>query len=175
MYENSENLKICQDAKYGCRFDANPCCRYSKNLKREKPCGNFDCLYWSADYWSWQKPGLSRYVLAMCIQFSFYVFILFSIETSLMSKFYNKKQYLKLNETLKSTDKEKDVLKEEKRIQKLIKNNLMDTLTVNKLSKLYSDFQAVKEISFGVNLHECFCLLGFPFFLIKKNLLLIHD
>lgn len=160
MYDNYENLKICQDAWYGCRFEANPCCRYSKNLKREKPCGNFDCLYWSSDYWSWQKPGLSRFAFAMCIQFLLYVFILFSIETSLMSKFYKNKN-IKSDKILKTIDIEKDVENEEKRVEKSIKNNLMDTLTVYRLSKLHSDLQAVKSISFGVNIYECFCLLGF--------------
>ncbi|CAF1041355.1 unnamed protein product [Brachionus calyciflorus] len=158
MHNNFENLKICQDAYYGCRFEANPCCRYSKYLKREKPCGDFDCLYWNSDYWSWQKPGLSLHAFNMFIQFLINSLLLILIETSQFKKLTSNK--ISKKQEFKYLEKDSDVEHEEKRIQKSIENNTTDTLIVSNLSKFYSNFHAVKNISFGVNVNECFGFLG---------------
>lgn len=164
MYDNYENLKICQDGWYGCRYEANPCCRYAKNLKREKACGNFDCLYWNSDYWSWQKPGLLRFAFFMFLQFLAHIVILLLIETSFIKKFNCKKPKKSLK--FECLEKESDVECEENRIKKTISNlnSSTDTLIIHDLCKSYSDFLAVKRISFGVKTHECFGLLGLFFY-----------
>ncbi|RNA25639.1 ATP-binding cassette sub-family A member 3-like [Brachionus plicatilis] len=131
LYDNYENLKLCQDASYGCRYEPNPCCRYVKQLKRKKACGDFDCLYWNNDYWSWEKPGLSRYAVSL-----------------LFHSFFSRKKNLafKLNsKEIQNSEVDSDVI-----------NNFM----VSSLTKYYLNLRAVNQISFGVKFKECFGLLG---------------
>ena len=70
MNDNYENLKICKDAAIFCRYQPNPCCRYTK-LKIEKPCGKLDCLYWNENYWSWEKPGILKFIVLSVLVLGF--------------------------------------------------------------------------------------------------------
>ena len=59
--------------------------------------------------------------------------------------------------------KDFDVLQEEKRISKIDPRiGYNEILIVDKLAKYYSNFIAVKSISFAMNKSECFGLLGRP-------------
>lgn len=151
-------MNLCEDASFGCRYEPNPCCRYVKQLKRDKACGDFDCLYWNKNYWSWEKPGLSRYALTLVAQAFIHFIILYFIENPSHSR---KKNYDNKFDT-KNSEKEEDtdVLNEKIRIEKLISNKDQDCFMVSSLSKFYKNFRAVNEISFGIKLKECFGLLG---------------
>lgn len=171
MNDNYENLKICKDAAIFCRYQPNPCCRYTK-LKIEKPCGKLDCLYWNENYWSWEKPGLLRFIVFMLTQIIIQYTVLMLIENSSIRKLNyslnrkqsSQKQKSQLNQNEKFGDdlaKDSDVIREENRITNLLKNKKKsDIFIVEKLAKYYSDFIAVKGISFGMNKTECFGLLG---------------
>lgn len=171
MYENSKVNKICVKAQKMCRSFPNPCCRYAQ-VKETKPCGNdFDCLYWNEDYWTWQKPGLSRFVFIMLVQCVLQLVCLIIYEAGVWRRF---RYFIKRVDVSKSfekqlaiekfygdIDKDSDVVDEENRIRKLsnLENN-QEMFYTNNLTKYYEDFKAVKGISFSIKNSECFGLLG---------------
>nr|QNH67863.1 ATP-binding cassette transporter subfamily A member 3-like protein X4 [Brachionus rotundiformis] len=158
LYDNYENLKLCQDASFGCRHQPNPCCRYVKELKREKPCGDLDCLYWNTDYWTWEKPGLLKYAISLKFQCFFHFLILYLIESDVCR---NKKKICGQQNAKDNTlDSDSDVTNEKIRIKKLISSKDQDNFMASSLTKIYSNFKAVNQISFGLKFKECFGLLG---------------
>ena len=175
MNENYENLNVCRDAQYGCRYDPNPCCRYKRVKKFEaKPCGKHDCFYWNENYWTWEKPGLSRYVLSLLIQFLIQLLILMLIENNVLRQIrywlFKSKRLLNDQQLLLQSEneefygdikKDSDVIQEENRVSNILTDkNYSDIFVIDQLTKYYADFIAVKGISFGINSTDCFGLLG---------------
>jgi len=185
MTDNFENLKVCgqynsngtyDSNEFSCRYHPNPCCRYYKNVIREKPCGSFDCFYWNSNYWAWQKPGLLRYILFMLLQILVELAVLILIENSYLRKmsYIFKRRFFALSKEPNvdlqiqkekfygDIEKDTDVIEEEHRVSNTVtNNNCTEFFAVDKLVKHYSNaFVAVKGVSFGINSSECFGLLG---------------
>ena len=163
MQDNFEILKVCRDGSLFCRSEPNPCCRYAQ-LKVDKPCGNLDCFYWNENVWSWDKPGLSRFVFFMLIQFVLQFALLLCIETGYLRRvqysLFPKRKCLKQVRVVGDMSKDSDVIEEENKIAAMGSNSTDTLFKVNSLTKNYSDFAAVRGISFSLNHSECFGLLG---------------
>lgn len=162
MYDNNQNLKQCVDASLFCRKEPNPCCRYRPNPDVEKQCGTYECFHWNENYWSWSKPGLSRYALAMLIQFVFQFAILILIETGIFRRIRYSflKENLVQSNSVNNEDFESDVVKEENLAQKMLSQKDKSLFVASKLYKCYNDLTAVKRLSFYIDNNECFGLLG---------------
>lgn len=157
IYDNSKISIVCNKIEKWCDSVPNPCCRYY-NTTMKNPCGDFDCLYWTNDYFTWEKPGLLRLISVMLSQSIFYFILLFYVESGLWKKI---KELFSRKIILVNTNSDSDVVEEEYRINNMISKNKHDDLfIVDKLVKLYDDFLAVKGISFGIKSSECFGLLG---------------
>jgi hypothetical protein len=173
MYSNYQAIKTCKNLTYLCSYAKNPCCRY-ENLNDTNPCGNSDCLFWNEDYWAWEKPGLLKLVVCMLSQFLIQSMLLLFIETGLLKKLkycitnrYRNYEKLINEEQINSEKlygdlpKDPDVLNEEKRISMFDPRiGFNEIFFVDQLAKHYSDFMAVKGISFSLKKAECFGLLG---------------
>ena len=119
------------------------------------------------DYLSWENPGLGRNLFFLSLQFIVYFGVVLVYEIALLRLlFYSSTQNRPkappaevLQNREKSGDIEKDesVLQEEERIS----YDKTDFLCIDQLTKHYSNFMAVKGISFGIKQGECFGLLGF--------------
>lgn len=181
IYTNYEYNDICKriniSSEFVCKLAPNPCCIKYKN------CGNgTQCLRWTEDYLSWEKPGLGRYFLFMPLQFLvlfgvvllyelgyirqvFYLIrsVMFGNETTRVTKL-NENGLTNEEELYGDIPKDEDVLSEEKRIA-YEKNDL---LCIDGLTKYYSNFMAVKGISLGIKNGECFGLLGYKLFNYNK-------
>jgi hypothetical protein len=183
MYENYQAIQACksfsdQDA---CESFPNPCCRYA-NLNSTNQCGQgYECLYFSTNYWVWEKPGLLRYFVCMITQCIIQFMFLFLYETGylrkikyLISNHKNSAQkelvlsmhQSQIEELYGDIKKDSDVIEEEDRISKMTPSSKV--FIVDKLTKYYDDFMAVKGISFAISNSECFGLLGI-FILIIRN------
>ena len=172
MYDNHKTVNICDSNQKYCISFPNPCCRYKK-VRKVNPCGDFDCLFWSKNYWSWEKPGIMKFIVFMILHFLVQFFILFLIENKFvrnlaykLKKSESKKQN-QFNEEVKQLEKQygdlekdSDVCEEEKRVAHSIQNKNKEIFIVDSLKKVYSNFMAVKGISFGMRNSECFGLLG---------------
>jgi len=171
LYDNYKTINDCKDIERLCSIVPNPCCRY-KPAPILKPCGELDCLYWNENYWSWDKPGIMKFVVFMIIHIFVQFFVLFLIESNFSRKTIHK--LIKKNENQENTidtqqseleklygdlEKDSDVCDEEKRVACLSSQN-QEIFVVKNLKKKYSNFTAVKGISFGIKSSECFGLLG---------------
>jgi ATP-binding cassette subfamily A (ABC1) protein 3 len=181
MFENYQTIKACKSIdKKVCENYPNPCCRYL-NVNVTDPCGSdTDCLYWNENYWTWEKPGLLRYVICMIVQFIVQFTLIFLYETGFIRKVKYmfkaeddldenelsiSKQQATVEEMYGDIPKDSDVIEEENRISLMNNNNNINNdnseiFIVDKLTKHYSDFMAVKGISFAIGGSECFGLLG---------------
>ena len=177
-----------------CMLAPNPCCKYV-NQSNPKRCGDFNegnCLDWSLDYLQWEKPGLGRFYTFMALQF----IVQFSIVLFYEAGYFRKIAYLvkrkilpeieaKLNVNADSQlcmesefgdiAKDSDVIEEETRIKHLISSytyenpETSEIFIIDRLTKYYSNFMAVKGISFSMRSSETFGLLGGKL----KNLILM--
>ena len=177
MYDNHKAIAICKENQKYCTAFPNPCCRYRK-IRKVKPCGELDCLFWNENYWSWEKPGIMKFVVFMLFHFVIQLFVLFLIESNLfrniryMLNRRSKGESIKqkqLNEQQSQLEKEygdlskdSDVFDEEKRVASLrdTDSKKQEIFVVDNLKKNYANFMAVKGISFGMKSSECFGLLG---------------
>nr|UOU03312.1 ATP-binding cassette subfamily A3-1 [Brachionus rubens] len=171
LYDNYNKIKLCSNFEIFCSSFPNQCCRYA-NKGKEKPCGENDCLYWSQDYLNWEKPGLKRFFIFMTLQFIIQFGIILLYESGYLRKiryFFTTNseeskpvvvdQQLELEKEHGDIQKDDDVTQEETRISN--KKYLDDEFfVVNGLTKYYSNFMAVKGISFTLKPSECFGLLG---------------
>ncbi len=170
MYANHQAIKTCKNVTYICSYARNPCCRYV-NLNEENPCGDSDCLYWNENYWTWEKPGILKFVVCMLVQFIVQTLVLICIEAGVFkrlkywcissNKIDNTEQVL--NEKLYGdVPKDCDVVKEEKRIERMkeLGRGQDEIFVADKLTKYYNNFVAVKGISFTMKQSQCFGLLG---------------
>ena len=173
IYSNYQAIKACKNLTYICSYAKNPCCRYV-NVNQTNPCGNSDCLYWNENYWTWEKPGLLKFVACMLVQFLVQTIILLCMEAGFFkklkywlsncSKSYQTDMLMEqasIEKLYGDVAKDFDVVQEEKRISKIDPRiGYNEILIVDKLTKYYSNFVAVKGISFAMNKSECFGLLG---------------
>nr|APD26538.1 ATP-binding cassette transporter subfamily A member 3 X1 protein [Brachionus koreanus] len=171
LYENYNRIEYCagKNAVALCKLFPNPCCRYI-NEGLEKPCGNFDCFYWNENYFSWEKPGLLRFLVFMIIQFLVQFGIILLYEAGILKKIFyklrpsssankNNDGQIDLEREYGDIKKDNDVVNEENRIRnKSYKNE--EFFIVDGITKYYSNFMAVKGISFTLKSSECFGLLG---------------
>lgn len=173
MYGNHQAIETCKNLTYICKFAKNPCCRYV-NAHMKNPCGNTDCLYWNENYWTWEKPGLLKLIICMILQFLVQFIFLLALEVGLFKrvKYYLKNNAMDIKRQLSAErlfgdePKDDDVVAEETRIEQMCTRTDDDDriFVVNKLTKHYKNFVAVKGISFAVRKTECFGLLGNLFY-----------
>jgi hypothetical protein len=167
-----------------CDLQANPCCFYN-NQSNPNRCGGSsadNCLDWSFDYLRWDKPGLGRPFVFMALQFvvqfsivllyeaGFFRFIRYTITSffnnSRGSRQLNAQQQLRMEQEFGDIPKDSDVLSEERRIDGLISSraylgsSAREIFIVNRLTKYYSNFMAVKGVSFSMPSGETFGMLG---------------
>lgn len=186
IYDNYQTVKACKSAVKLCRIYPNPCCRYlDTNLG--KPCGSdYDCLFWNESSWTWQKPGLLKFITFMLLQSVIQFLILFLYESGHLRKLRyflakikfisekNESKILKnqlvMEKLYEDVEKDSDVLEEEERIAQnsTINDQNSEIFLANKLTKSYSNFKAVKGISFAIKNSECFGLLGIIFIFLNK-------
>jgi ABC-type multidrug transport system fused ATPase/permease subunit len=172
LYDNYKTIEACKKSSDFCYSMPNPCCRY-KNLDLNKPCGDSDCLYWTENYWDWDKPGLLRFFVFMTLQFIFHSFVLFLYESDFIINIKYYLEYSKLkNKSLANTKnynsernktdlkKDSDVILEEKRIENLKILDTNEKLIVKGLKKYYNKYESVRGISFTLAHQECFGLIG---------------
>ena len=137
----------------------------------ENPCNSEICLYWNKNYWAWEKPGILSFFVFMIIQFLIQTLILILYETGLLTELFYKIRSLfcrnnSVNENyLKEGDiaKDNNVIAEENDIANNLKEKLAtEIFIVDRLKKYYSNFMAVRGISFSLKPNDCFGLLGKP-------------
>jgi len=179
MYTNYQYTEFCKDVESICEIQPNACCN-NVNPSNPNRCGNgTDCLLWTENYMSWNKPGLLRFFVFMLIQFVLqFGFILFYEAGYLRKLAYKFRKLIKAdNELVIQTNqlemeeeygdliKDEDVVNEEIRISKMNPKNFnnKEIFIIDRLTKYYSKFMAVKGISLSLGSSECFGLLG------KKN------
>ena len=185
LYNNYQITKICVESQLDqvCDFQPNPCCIHYDN--KPTRCGTNstdDCFLWNKDYMAWEKPGLQRFYVFMPLQFliQFGLLLLFEAGYFRLINYKIKsllgfkseppnhivKDQLALEEQFGDIQKDSDVIEEEERIYKLaneaVTNNVPtnEIFVVDRLTKYYSNFMAVKGISFSVKKSESFGLLG---------------
>lgn len=136
---------------------------------------------WTDNLLTWQRPGLLRFFVFLPLQF----FIQFSIVLLIESGYFRwlaykirhvtsrgrgvvqvNLQQLEIEEEYGDTRKDNDVIEEEQRIANLVgsrefeNDSAREIFIVDALTKHYSQFMAVKGISFALRRSECFGLLG---------------
>jgi ABC-type multidrug transport system fused ATPase/permease subunit len=170
-----------------CELLPNPCCFYYGNQQNPKRCGGVsadDCINWSFDYLQWAKPGLGRPFVFMALQFLVQFPIVLFYEagylrwiTYTIKGLFNKnrgapkelttaEQQLRMEREFGDIPKDWDVLNEERRIDDMISSNAYlrpetkEIFIVDRLTKYYSSFMAVKGVSFSMASGETFGMLG---------------
>ncbi len=180
MYDNSRITSYCEKLELACSIIKNPCCKY-QNQEQENPCGNGICLDWSKDYLVWTRPGLSKYLVIMAVQFFIqFAFLLLydsgyfrqisyklksfvGLKNDALSNLHKDQQ--EIEEKFGDISKDSDVIDEENRIFNITKSDVLninehEIFIVDRLKKYYSNFMSVKGISFSVKKAESFGLLG---------------
>ncbi|GFR23039.1 ATP-binding cassette sub-family A member 17 [Trichonephila clavata] len=138
------------------------CCKNKCQIKDQ-------CLT-QRDLITWNSTACGRDILSLFVCGLYYFFLLFLFETTSVAAFYqNIKAFasrvrnllagLKRDETI---IEDSDVLAEKDRITKLIATGGTDgeALVVSGLTKVYKDFYAVNNLTFGIHPEECFGLFG---------------
>lgn len=181
LYQNSLYLTTCKKLEFACPFSLpnpftdpqpNPCCGIVNKNSTFPPCGpDTECLKFTENFLAWEKPGASRMIFFMILQFIVQITIVLLIETGLLIQFkyliFDSKsnqqplveQQIQLEEQYGDIQKDEDVVNEETRISHK-KLNEEEIFVVDRLTKHYSRFMAVKGISFSLESSECFGLLG---------------
>ena len=166
MYNNNQTTEICKDAVPFCKFQPNPCCGYY-NVTNPNRCGlnATDCLLWTENYMSWEKPGLLRFFVFMPLQFLVQFGIILIYEAGYLRKLkyviggvFKKKDnslrilqnQLLMEEQYGDIKKDSDVINEEIRINNINalaqSSNKQEIFIINQLTKYYQNFMAVKGI-----------------------------
>nr|QUF59428.1 ATP-binding cassette transporter Abca3-2 [Brachionus angularis] len=169
LYNNYQISSICKPFSEFCEFVPNPCC-VNFNSSNPDKCGkDTDCLLWSDDYMAWEKPGLLRFFVFMPMQFILFFGIILIYEAGYLRYIkyeLNNDEQIAMEMDYGDIKKDQDVVNEENRISELVlKKNLNNNINneifiVDRITKYYSDFMAVKGISFTLKPSECFGLLG---------------
>ncbi len=169
-------MTTCQKLEFACPLSLppfsipNPCCTLANKNSVFPPCGPTECLKFTDNFLDWNKPGVLRMIFFMILQFIVYFGIVLLIETGLLTQLkyllfdsktlqqpFTQQQSI-LEEQYGDIQKDSDVINEEKRISR--REMKQEIFVVDRLTKYYSRFMAVKGISFSLDSSECFGLLG---------------
>lgn len=130
------------------------------------------CAQYQDSYFAWETPGIGSFLACMAFQGVAAFVLLFFIESEFAARLVQKfEQSCSASETEEADDNmalhslediDEDVMKEHERIMNPPKDRpSMDTLVLKELKKVYNGgFYAVKGLSLGVQMGECFGLLG---------------
>uniref|UniRef100_A0A8B9G513 ATP binding cassette subfamily A member 3 n=1 Tax=Amazona collaria TaxID=241587 RepID=A0A8B9G513_9PSIT len=122
-------------------------------------CRAFNISY-QMNYFSWETPGIGRYLTSLTIQGFSFLFLLFLIETNLLWR-------LRTLVCVFFLPCDRDVADERKKVLESppeLLSSLSSPLVIKELTKVYDSREsllAVDRISLAVSKGECFGLLGF--------------
>ena len=183
LYVNSQTMNYCKNYTASCKFIPNPCCK-EINAGMANPCGFFPCANTTTNYLEWEAPGLGRYIVFLLLQFLIMFGIVLAYEAGYLRQLIYaikglvcntktavpaviQQEQKQIEELFGDIAKDADVIEEEQRISDLVaarrKNPAVaqkEIFIIDGLTKYYSNFMAVKGISFSLGRAECFGLLG---------------
>eukprot|EP00040_Diaphanoeca_grandis_P001266 m.17961 g.17961 ORF g.17961 m.17961 type:complete len:1760 (+) comp11765_c0_seq1:218-5497(+) len=124
------------------------------------------------DWFSWDDPGVGRYLVAMAIETVGFTVFLFLVEKRVFISFKNtlfsclngKKERAMLNGGMDS-----DIIEENARVGQIMQNGVTNSenlMVIDKIGKVYQSSmtappkRAVRDLSLAVRGNECFGLLG---------------
>ncbi|UJR37958.1 hypothetical protein I4U23_030642 [Adineta vaga] len=159
IYQNSFLNKLCEPLIPFCAIAPNPCCKDT--------CGT-NCVVYTSNYLSWEKPGVGRYVAFMAIQSVVTFAILLLHDMQMFSKLwffirhrlFNNRTYVQFDNTTEyttndaisavvphidhiqvvATNEDEDVKAEAERIQNTDHFELIqtDVFVLNRVEKIYN-------------------------------------
>ncbi|NXJ93214.1 ABCA3 protein, partial [Corythaixoides concolor] len=136
-------------------------------------CKAFNISY-QMNYFSWETPGIGRYLTSLTVQGFSFLFLLFLIETNLLwrlrtmvCRICRRRKWVALLNTVSVLPEDRDVADERKKVLESppeLLSSLSSPLVIKELTKVYDSREsllAVDRISLAVSKGECFGLLGF--------------
>uniref|UniRef100_A0A8B9UJ54 ABC transporter domain-containing protein n=1 Tax=Anas zonorhyncha TaxID=75864 RepID=A0A8B9UJ54_9AVES len=136
-------------------------------------CKAFNISY-QMNYFSWESPGIGRYLTSLTIQGFSFLFLLFLIETNLLWRLRTlvcgicrRRKWVALLNRVSVLPEDRDVADERKKVLESppeLLSSLSSPLVIKELTKVYDSREsllAVDRISLAVSKGECFGLLGF--------------
>uniref|UniRef100_A0A8C3MZ84 Uncharacterized protein n=1 Tax=Geospiza parvula TaxID=87175 RepID=A0A8C3MZ84_GEOPR len=136
-------------------------------------CKAFNISY-QMNYFSWETPGIGRYLTSLAIQGFSFLFLLFLIETNLLWRLRTlvcgicrRRKWVALLNRVSMLPEDRDVADERKKVLESppeLLSSLSSPLVIKELTKVYDSREsllAVDRISLAVSKGECFGLLGF--------------
>ncbi|XP_043567483.1 phospholipid-transporting ATPase ABCA3 isoform X1 [Chiloscyllium plagiosum] len=133
-------------------------------------CKAFNITY-QTDYFSWESPGVGRFIFALAVQGLVFLTFLLLIEFSFFKVLSNLFHYIVwrkrmasiLNGSISQPVEDSDVRDERLRIEESTVSEMDYPLVIKDLLKIYRNEStlAVNRIFLAVNKGECFGLLGF--------------
>uniref|UniRef100_A0A7M4E1A4 ATP binding cassette subfamily A member 3 n=1 Tax=Crocodylus porosus TaxID=8502 RepID=A0A7M4E1A4_CROPO len=156
FYQNYEFIQFCTSS-----FEATIICRM------------FNISY-QTNYFSWETPGIGKYLTSMAVQGFSFLFLLFLIETNLLWRLRTvvcgickRRKWTLLLNRVPVLPEDRDVADERKKVLESppeLLASLSSPLVIKELTKVYDSQEsllAVDRISLAVSKGECFGLLGF--------------
>uniref|UniRef100_A0A8C2U6F2 ATP binding cassette subfamily A member 3 n=1 Tax=Coturnix japonica TaxID=93934 RepID=A0A8C2U6F2_COTJA len=136
-------------------------------------CKAFNISY-QVNYFSWESPGIGRYLTSLTVQGFSFLFLLFLIETNLLWRLKTlvcgicrRRKWVALLNSVSVLPEDRDVADERKKVLESppeLLSSLSSPLVIKELTKVYDSREsllAVDRISLAVSKGECFGLLGF--------------
>ncbi|XP_016157246.1 PREDICTED: ATP-binding cassette sub-family A member 3 [Ficedula albicollis] len=136
-------------------------------------CKAFNISY-QMNYFSWETPGIGRYLTSLAVQGFSFLFLLFLIETNLLWRvrtllcgICRRRKWVALLNRVSVLPEDRDVADERKKVLESppeLLSSLSSPLVIKELTKVYDSREsllAVDRISLAVSKGECFGLLGF--------------
>ncbi|KAI1233942.1 hypothetical protein IHE44_0004397 [Lamprotornis superbus] len=136
-------------------------------------CKAFNISY-QMNYFSWETPGIGRYLTSLAVQGFSFLFLLFLIETNLLWRLRTlvcgicrRRKWVALLNRVSVLPEDRDVADERKKVLESppeLLSSLSSPLVIKELTKVYDSREsllAVDRISLAVSKGECFGLLGF--------------
>ncbi|OXB63100.1 UNVERIFIED_CONTAM: hypothetical protein H355_009213, partial [Colinus virginianus] len=136
-------------------------------------CKAFNISY-QVNYFSWESPGIGRYLTSLTVQGFSFLFLLFLIETNLLWRLKTlicgicrRRKWVALLNRVSVLPEDRDVADERKKVLESppeLLSSLSSPLVIKELTKVYDSREsllAVDRISLAVSKGECFGLLGF--------------
>ncbi|NXR15534.1 ABCA3 protein, partial [Semnornis frantzii] len=136
-------------------------------------CKAFNISY-QMNYFSWETPGIGRYLTSLTVQGFSFLLLLFLIETNLLWRLRTlvcgicrRRKWVALLNRVSVLPEDRDVADERKKVLESppeLLSSLSSPLVIKELTKVYDSREsllAVDRISLAVSKGECFGLLGF--------------